>query len=174
MCRAEGFSRSDLGTTDLQLVVVIFIWFWSRFERWLLYQLDVPSANRTSYEGNYTDDSETWRPVVLSRLVSPHLHELADKSICRSAGKRSCSIEAVLRATQRFQTWTHSNLLLPSMVQVCLCPKHCSTNHNIPATDRATYSPLCWAHGHWCLYYKISVSHSGCSTADSCLEHLII
>ncbi|KAL6484962.1 hypothetical protein MHYP_G00070070 [Metynnis hypsauchen] len=89
-----------------------------RFERWLSSQQNLPSANRTFYEGNYTDDSESWRPVVLSRLVSPHLHDLADKSICKSAGKRkSCSIEAVLRATQRFQNWTHSNLLLPSMVQ---------------------------------------------------------
>ncbi|KAI4891292.1 hypothetical protein NFI96_023586 [Prochilodus magdalenae] len=94
-----------------------------RFERWLSSQLDSHTDNRTFYEGNYTDDSESWRPVVLSLLVSPHLHELADKSICRSAGKRkSCSIEAVLRATQRFQTWTHSNLLLPSMVQGLTTP----------------------------------------------------
>ncbi|XP_072542333.1 divergent protein kinase domain 2B [Salminus brasiliensis] len=94
-----------------------------RFERWLSSQLDLPSANRTSYEGNYTDDSESWRPVVLSRLVSPHLHELTDKNICRSAGKRkSCSIEAVLRDTQRFQNWTRSNLLLPSMVQGLATP----------------------------------------------------
>uniref|UniRef100_A0A8B9J914 Divergent protein kinase domain 2B n=1 Tax=Astyanax mexicanus TaxID=7994 RepID=A0A8B9J914_ASTMX len=94
-----------------------------RFEKWLSSQLDLPSANRTSYEGNYTCDSESWRPVVLSRLVSPHLHELADKNICMSAGRRkSCSIEAVLRATPRFQTWTRSNLLLPSMVQALASP----------------------------------------------------
>ncbi|XP_066543042.1 divergent protein kinase domain 2B [Hoplias malabaricus] len=94
-----------------------------RFERWMSSQLDMSSVNRTSYEGNYTDDSESWRPVVLSLLVSPHLHKLADNSICRSAGKRkSCSIEAVLRATQRFQNWTKSSLLLPSMVQGLTSP----------------------------------------------------
>ncbi|KAG7331183.1 hypothetical protein KOW79_005152 [Hemibagrus wyckioides] len=94
-----------------------------RFERWLPPQLHLPSDNRTSYEANYTDDSETWRPVVLSRLVSPDLHQLADKNICISAGKRkSCSIEAVLRATPRFQNLDKSNILLPSMVQGLVTP----------------------------------------------------
>lgn len=59
---------------------------------------------------------------MLSRLVSHDLHQLADKNICISAGKRkSCSIEAVLRATPRFQNLANSNILLPSMVQVCFC-----------------------------------------------------
>ncbi|MCJ8732531.1 hypothetical protein PDJAM_G00212470 [Pangasius djambal] len=94
-----------------------------RFERWLSPQLHLLSDNRTSYEGNYTDDSETWRPVVLSRLVSPDLHQLADKSICASAGKRkSCSIEAALRATPRFQNLANSNILLPSIVQGLVTP----------------------------------------------------
>ncbi|KAF4086913.1 hypothetical protein AMELA_G00089780 [Ameiurus melas] len=94
-----------------------------RFERWLSPQLHLPSDNRTSYEGNYTDDLETWRPVVLSRLVSPDLHQLADKSICISAGKRkSCSIEAVLRATTRFQNLDNSNILSPSIVQGLVTP----------------------------------------------------
>ncbi|GAA6108241.1 divergent protein kinase domain 2B isoform X1 [Tachysurus ichikawai] len=94
-----------------------------RFERWLPHQLHLPSDNRTSYEANYTDDLETWRPVVLSRLVSPDLHQLADKSICISAGKRkSCSIEAVLRATSRFQNLAKSNILLPSVVQGLVTP----------------------------------------------------
>lgn len=85
-------------------------------------QLHLPSDNRTSYEGNYTDDLETWRPIVLSRLVSPNVHQLAERSICISAGKRkSCSIEAVLRATPRFQNLANSNILLRSMVQVCVC-----------------------------------------------------
>ncbi|KAI5621200.1 deleted in autism-related protein 1 isoform X1 [Silurus asotus] len=94
-----------------------------RFERWLDPQLHFSSDNRTSYEAIYTDDSETWRPVVLSRLVSPDLHQLADESICISAGKRkSCSIEAVLRATPRFQNLANSNILLHSMVQGLVSP----------------------------------------------------
>ncbi|KAK1797838.1 hypothetical protein P4O66_008191, partial [Electrophorus voltai] len=91
-----------------------------RFEKWLPPRL--PPADRTSYEGTYTDDSESWRPVVLSRLVPPHLQELADRSICRSAGRKACSIEAVLGATPRFQSWARSNLLQPGMVQGLATP----------------------------------------------------
>ncbi|TSL16043.1 Deleted in autism-related protein 1 [Bagarius yarrelli] len=94
-----------------------------RLEGWQPPQLHLPSDNRTSYEANYTDDLKTWRPVVLSRLVSPDMHQLADKSICISAGKRkSCSIETVLRATPRFQNLNNSNILLPSMVQGLVTP----------------------------------------------------
>ncbi|XP_076857590.1 divergent protein kinase domain 2B isoform X2 [Brachyhypopomus gauderio] len=93
-----------------------------RFERWLSPHPHLPPANRTSYEGNYTDDSESWRPVVLSWLAPPHLHELADRGICSSAGRKSCSIEAVLRATPRFQSWARSNLLQPRMVQGLAAP----------------------------------------------------
>ncbi|XP_030643084.1 divergent protein kinase domain 2B [Chanos chanos] len=94
-----------------------------RFERWLSSQLHLPSAKRTTYEGNYTDASQIERPVMLSWLMSPHLHQVSDWSICRSAGReRTCSIEAVLRATPRFQTWARSNLLLPSMVQGLATP----------------------------------------------------
>ncbi|XP_026861010.2 divergent protein kinase domain 2B [Electrophorus electricus] len=91
-----------------------------RFEKWLPPRL--PPADRTSYEGTYTDDSESWRPVVLSRLVPPHLQELADRGICRSVGRKACSIEAVLRATPRFQSWARSNLLQPGMVQGLATP----------------------------------------------------
>ncbi|XP_037395544.1 divergent protein kinase domain 2B isoform X2 [Pygocentrus nattereri] len=121
--KSDSFGRHFLGLDKCNACVGTsickkFLKEQIRFERWLSSQHNLPSANSTFYEGNYTDDSESWRPVVLSRLVSPHLHDLADKSICKSAGKRkSCSIEAVLRATQRFQNWTQSNLLLPSMVQ---------------------------------------------------------
>ncbi|XP_009303084.1 divergent protein kinase domain 2B isoform X3 [Danio rerio] len=90
-----------------------------RFERRLTAQSNLSSADVRSYEGNYTDSTAGWRPVVVSRLMSPHLHQLSDNSICTSAGKgKSCSIEGVLRATSRFQTWVHSNLLLPSMVKM--------------------------------------------------------
>ncbi len=75
----------------------------------------------TLYEGNYTDSTAGWRPVALSYVMSPHLHQISDNSMCTSAGKgKSCSIEAVLRATSRFQSWVRSNLLLPSMVKVCI------------------------------------------------------
>ncbi|KAJ8407297.1 hypothetical protein AAFF_G00278710 [Aldrovandia affinis] len=78
---------------------------------------------RRWYFANYTDDSESWRPVVLSRLISQSLHEASDRSICHSAGRsRTCSIEAVLRATPRFQDWARSHLLLPNMVQGLATP----------------------------------------------------
>ncbi|KAG1970337.1 divergent protein kinase domain 2B-like isoform X2 [Pimephales promelas] len=92
-----------------------------RSERWLTAQSNLSSADVRSYEGNYTDSTVGWRPVVLSQLMSPHLHEISDNSICTSSGKgKSCSIEAVLRATTRFQSWVRSNILLPSMVKVCI------------------------------------------------------
>ncbi|KAK7169277.1 hypothetical protein R3I93_005301 [Phoxinus phoxinus] len=94
-----------------------------RFERWLTAQSNLSSADVRSYEGNYTDSTAGWRPVVLSQLMSPHLHEISDNSICTSAGKgKSCSIEAVLRATSRFQSWVRSNILLPSMVKGLVTP----------------------------------------------------
>uniref|UniRef100_A0A671T6S0 Divergent protein kinase domain 2B n=1 Tax=Sinocyclocheilus anshuiensis TaxID=1608454 RepID=A0A671T6S0_9TELE len=92
-----------------------------KFERWLTAQSNLSSADVRSYEGNYTDSTTGWRPVVLSYVMSPHLHQISDNSICTSAGKgKSCSIEAVLRATSCFQSWVRSNLLLPSMVKVCI------------------------------------------------------
>ncbi|KTF96882.1 hypothetical protein cypCar_00000757 [Cyprinus carpio] len=94
-----------------------------RFERWLTGQSNLSSADVRSYEGNYTDSTAGWRPVVLSHLMSPHLQQISDNSICTSAGKgKSCSIEAVLRATSRFQRWVRSNLLFPRMVKGLLTP----------------------------------------------------
>ncbi|XP_056321539.1 divergent protein kinase domain 2B [Danio aesculapii] len=94
-----------------------------RFERRLTAQSNLCSADVHSYEGNYTDSTAGWRPVLVSRLMSPHLHQTSDNSICTSAGKgKSCSIEGVLRATSRFQSWVHSNLLLPSMVKGLVTP----------------------------------------------------
>lgn len=94
-----------------------------RFEGWLTPQSNLSVADVQSYKGNYTDNTAGWRPVVLSRLMSPHLLEISDNSICSSAGKgKSCSIETVLRATPRFQSWVRSNLLLPSMVKGLATP----------------------------------------------------
>ncbi|XP_065107940.1 divergent protein kinase domain 2B [Paramisgurnus dabryanus] len=94
-----------------------------RFERWLTVQPSLYTADEQSYEANYTDSTAGWRTVVVSHLMSSHLHQRSDNSICSSAGKgKSCSIEAVLRATPRFQRWVHSNLLLPSMVQGLATP----------------------------------------------------
>ncbi|XP_062390281.1 divergent protein kinase domain 2B [Sardina pilchardus] len=94
-----------------------------RFDRWLSSHLELPKASRQSYQGNLTDDSETWRPVVLSRLLPPQRHQLSDRSICSSAGRPpTCSIETVLRATPRFQNWARSHLLYPSMVQGLSAP----------------------------------------------------
>lgn len=94
--------------------------FHRRFERWLTAQSNLSSADVRSYEGNFTNSTAGWRPVVLSYVMSPHLHQ-TDNSICTSVGKgKSCSTEAVLRATSRFQSWVRSNLLLPSMVKVCI------------------------------------------------------
>uniref|UniRef100_A0A8C1N263 Divergent protein kinase domain 2B n=1 Tax=Cyprinus carpio TaxID=7962 RepID=A0A8C1N263_CYPCA len=91
-----------------------------KFERWLTAQSNLSSADVRSYEGNFTNSTAGWRPVVLSYVMSPHLHQ-TDNSICTSVGKgKSCSTEAVLRATSRFQSWVRSNLLLPSMVKVCI------------------------------------------------------
>ncbi|KAI1885085.1 hypothetical protein AGOR_G00216560 [Albula goreensis] len=93
-----------------------------RFENWLSSQLMLPPVYRMWYLANYTD-SESWRPVVLSRLISQSLHEESDRSICSWAKRsRSCSIEAVLRAMPRFQDWARSNLLLPRMVQGLATP----------------------------------------------------
>ncbi|XP_061090569.1 divergent protein kinase domain 2B [Conger conger] len=121
--KAYTFGRSFLGLDKCNACVGTSICkkFFKeeiRFERWLSPQLVLPPVYRRWYLANYTDDSENWRPVVLSRLISQPLHEESDRSICRSAGRgHSCSIEAVLKATPRFQDWAQSHLLLPHMVQ---------------------------------------------------------
>ncbi|XP_051998189.1 divergent protein kinase domain 2B isoform X2 [Xyrauchen texanus] len=94
-----------------------------RFARWMSAQPNLSSEDLQSYEGNYSDNTAGLRPVVLSHLMSPLLHEISDNSICTSADKgKSCSIEAILRATPRFQSWVRSNLLLPSMVKGLATP----------------------------------------------------
>uniref|UniRef100_A0AAY4AUV5 FAM69 protein-kinase domain-containing protein n=1 Tax=Denticeps clupeoides TaxID=299321 RepID=A0AAY4AUV5_9TELE len=94
-----------------------------RFSPRLSSHAELPPANQRSYLGNLTDDSGTWRPVVLSRLLSPMAQRLYDRHICTSAGHEpSCSVENVLRATPRFQVWTKSHLLLPPMVKCLSAP----------------------------------------------------
>ncbi|KAK1169758.1 divergent protein kinase domain 2B [Acipenser oxyrinchus oxyrinchus] len=89
-----------------------------RFHNWLSPRLKLPPSYKKSYPGNYTDDSENWRPVVVSRLLTKYKHDVSDTNICTSAAKGvTCSIENVLRSTGRFQKWTSSNLLTPDLVQ---------------------------------------------------------
>ncbi|XP_063070083.1 divergent protein kinase domain 2B [Engraulis encrasicolus] len=126
--KAYGFGRSFLGLDKCNACVGTSICkklFKEdiRFDRWLTSRLELPKASRQCYLGNLTDDSETWRPVVLSRLLTPERHQVSDQSICSSAGRPpKCSIEAVLRATPRFQSWARSHLLFPSMVQGLSAP----------------------------------------------------
>ncbi|XP_035267649.1 divergent protein kinase domain 2B [Anguilla anguilla] len=126
--KAYTFGRSFLGLDKCNACVGTSICkkFFKeeiRFEKWLSPQLMLPPVYRRWYLANYTDDSENWRPVVLSRLIPQPLHEASDRSICSSAGRaHSCSIEAVLRATPRFQDWARSHLLLPRMVQGLATP----------------------------------------------------
>ncbi|KAJ8247023.1 hypothetical protein GJAV_G00257890 [Gymnothorax javanicus] len=126
--KAYAFGRSFLGLDKCNACVGTSICkkFFKdeiRFESWLSPQLTLPPVYRRWYLANYTDDSENWRPVVLSRLIPQTLHEESDLSICSSAGRGpSCSIEAVMRATPRFQDWAGSQLLLPHMVQGLVTP----------------------------------------------------
>lgn len=94
-----------------------------RFDWWMSPELTSPLADQQRFPGNLTDDSLSWRPVVMSFLSSPDHQSLSDRSICRSVGRQEpCSIEAVLRATPRFQTWRHAHLLLPHMVEALAPP----------------------------------------------------
>ncbi|KPP62497.1 deleted in autism-related protein 1-like [Scleropages formosus] len=94
-----------------------------RFEKWPSPRLQLPPINESTYLGYCTDSTESWRPAVLSRLIPHELHELSDRSICESVGREpTCSIEAVLRATPRFQSWAQSDLLLPHLVQGLASP----------------------------------------------------
>ncbi|KAG2457066.1 DIA1R protein, partial [Polypterus senegalus] len=88
-----------------------------RFENWLSSNLKLPSSYKVSYAGNYTDDSENWRVIVISRLLPQYKHDLSDTRICSSAHRSTCSIESVLKSTERFQKWLGSNLLTPELVQ---------------------------------------------------------
>ncbi|XP_075054273.1 divergent protein kinase domain 2B [Mixophyes fleayi] len=89
-----------------------------RFQNWLAPHLQLPSDDLQNYSGNYSDDGENWRPVEISRLSSKSQHDLADRRICSFFSKRkSCSIEGILRRTERFQKWVTAKRLTPDLVQ---------------------------------------------------------
>ncbi|XP_004713253.1 divergent protein kinase domain 2B [Echinops telfairi] len=89
-----------------------------RFGNWLASPLRLPPEYLPSYPANYSDDSKTWRPVEMSRLVSKAQNELSDRRICASAAApETCSIERVLRKTGRFQKWLQAKRLTPDLVQ---------------------------------------------------------
>ncbi|XP_053562476.1 divergent protein kinase domain 2B [Bombina bombina] len=99
-----------------------------RFDSWLAPHLQLPPDSLQNYSGNYTDDGEAWKPVEIFRLASKHQHDMADKMICNSRNPcKTCSIEMVLRKTQRFQKWLKAKRLTPELVQslqtpFLLCP----------------------------------------------------
>ncbi|XP_077155595.1 divergent protein kinase domain 2B [Ranitomeya variabilis] len=89
-----------------------------RFQNWLAPHLQLPLPDLHSYEGNYSDDGESWRPVEISRLSTKRQHDLGDQRICINFTKRkSCSIEGILRRTERFKKWTTAKRLTPDLVQ---------------------------------------------------------
>ncbi|XP_055987042.1 divergent protein kinase domain 2B [Sorex fumeus] len=89
-----------------------------RFDNRLISHLGLPADYLPSYPANYSDDSKTWRPVEISRLVSKHQNEISDRQICASAAApKTCSIERVLRKTERFQKWLQAKRLTPDLVQ---------------------------------------------------------
>ncbi|XP_024435704.2 divergent protein kinase domain 2B [Desmodus rotundus] len=89
-----------------------------RFDNWLASHLELPLDYLLSYPANYSDDSKTWRPVEICRLISKHQNEISDRRICASAASpKTCSIEHVLRKTRRFQKWLQAKRLTPDLVQ---------------------------------------------------------
>nr|XP_008507833.1 PREDICTED: deleted in autism-related protein 1 [Equus przewalskii] len=89
-----------------------------RFDNRLASHLGLPSGYLPSYSANYSDDSKTWRPVEVSRLVSKQQNEISDRRICAfAAAPKTCSIERVLRKTRRFQKWLQAKRLTPDLAQ---------------------------------------------------------
>ncbi|XP_053437059.1 divergent protein kinase domain 2B isoform X2 [Nycticebus coucang] len=89
-----------------------------RFDNWLAPHLGLPPDYMPFYPANYSDDSKTWRPVEILRLVSKYQDEISDRRICASASApKTCSIERVLRKTGRFQKWLQAKRLTPDLVQ---------------------------------------------------------
>uniref|UniRef100_A0A7M4FGB5 Divergent protein kinase domain 2B n=1 Tax=Crocodylus porosus TaxID=8502 RepID=A0A7M4FGB5_CROPO len=89
-----------------------------RFDSWLSPHLKLPPNYLLSYSGNYTDDAKSWRLVDITRLTTKYQHDQADKRICTSVSNtKACSIERVLRKTERFQKWLKAKRLTPDLVQ---------------------------------------------------------
>uniref|UniRef100_A0A0D9RN22 Divergent protein kinase domain 2B n=1 Tax=Chlorocebus sabaeus TaxID=60711 RepID=A0A0D9RN22_CHLSB len=94
-----------------------------RSDNWLASHLGLPPDFLLSYPANYSDDSKIWRPVEIFRLVSKYQNEISDRRICASASApRTCSIERVLRKTERFQKWLQAKRLTPDLVQGLASP----------------------------------------------------
>ncbi|XP_006724622.1 divergent protein kinase domain 2B isoform X2 [Homo sapiens] len=90
-----------------------------RSDNWLASHLGLPPDSLLSYPANYSDDSKIWRPVEIFRLVSKYQNEISDRRICASASApKTCSIERVLRKTERFQKWLQAKRLTPDLVQI--------------------------------------------------------
>lgn len=94
-----------------------------RSDNWLASHLGLSPDFLLSYPANYSDDSKIWRPVEIFRLVSNYQNEISDRRICASASApRTCSIERVLRKTERFQKWLQAKRLTPDLVQGLASP----------------------------------------------------
>ncbi|XP_048192180.1 divergent protein kinase domain 2B isoform X2 [Perognathus longimembris pacificus] len=90
-----------------------------RFDNSLASDLELPPDYLPSYSANYSDDSKTWRPVEIFRLVSKEQNEISDRRICASASApKTCSIERILRKTGRFQKWLQAKRLTLDLVQI--------------------------------------------------------
>ncbi|XP_025049166.1 deleted in autism-related protein 1 isoform X2 [Alligator sinensis] len=90
-----------------------------RFDSWLSPRLKLPPSYLLSYSGNYTDDAKSWRLVDITRLTTKYQHDQADKRICTSVSNtKACSIERVLRKTERFQKWLKAKRLTPDLIQI--------------------------------------------------------
>ncbi|XP_014399520.1 PREDICTED: deleted in autism-related protein 1 [Myotis brandtii] len=110
-----------------------------RFDSWLATHVELPLGYLPSYPANYSDDSKTWRPVEISRLVSKHQHEISDRRICASAAApKTCSIERVLRKTGRFQKWLQAKRLTPDLVQNLFLKKKKKIEGRMDLTDAGT------------------------------------
>ncbi|XP_063101829.1 divergent protein kinase domain 2B isoform X2 [Cavia porcellus] len=89
-----------------------------RFDNSLVSNLELPSHSLPSYPANYSDDSKTWRPVEIFSLISRYQNEVSDRRICASiSAPKTCSIERVLKKTERFQKWLQAKRLTPDLVQ---------------------------------------------------------
>uniref|UniRef100_A0A286X957 Divergent protein kinase domain 2B n=2 Tax=Cavia porcellus TaxID=10141 RepID=A0A286X957_CAVPO len=88
------------------------------FDNSLVSNLELPSHSLPSYPANYSDDSKTWRPVEIFSLISRYQNEVSDRRICASiSAPKTCSIERVLKKTERFQKWLQAKRLTPDLVQ---------------------------------------------------------
>ncbi|XP_043928306.1 divergent protein kinase domain 2B isoform X1 [Protopterus annectens] len=89
-----------------------------RFESWLSFHLKLPSNYQTYYLGSYTDDGKKWKPIIISRLLSQKQSVESDKRICDFGLKKdTCSIENILRGTDRVYKWMKADRLTPDLVR---------------------------------------------------------